>query len=71
MVTRQDEFVDGEMVDSICKIIDKSLNPVELEKVYKHCEYRLYEIHDPRPMYEESDSDNALNPDEPPFQEGI
>ncbi len=51
MVNRYDEFVDEEMVDSVCKIVDKCLNPVEIEAVYKHCEYRLYEAHDPRAMY--------------------
>ena len=51
MANRYDEFVDGEIVESICNIIDKSLNPVEIEAVYKHCEYRLYEAHDPRAMY--------------------
>ena len=48
MTSRYEEFVDKEMVQSICKLLDKSLNPLELEAVYKHCEYRLYELHDPR-----------------------
>ncbi len=51
MPNRYDEFVDEEMVDSVCKIVDKCLNPVEIEKVYKHCEVRLYEAHDPRALH--------------------
>tara|TARA_B100000287_G_scaffold292544_1_gene275871 strand:- start:3372 stop:3542 length:171 start_codon:yes stop_codon:yes gene_type:complete len=51
MANRYDEFVDEEMVDSVCKIVDKCLNPLEIEKVYKHCEVRLYEAHDPRALY--------------------